>query len=186
MRVSWMALLCAVFVSLFPLPVDASEEVCVTCHITLDLPAIVPSLTCVHSSFELLESAEICYCAVKVTISNECSEELTVYKQASSTAIQCTENNSDECETLPVGGNTEVLFAIPYDSSIFIAQNIVFMKYDGEFHWLIFETTSRSSSSHAAGCGGMVSPGENSLQSEMFLILQAFLVASLVKRRVRE
>ena len=104
MRVSWMALLCAVFVSLFPLPVDASEEVCVTCHITLDLPAIVPSLTCVHSSFELLESAEICYCAVKVTISNECSKELTVYKQASSTAIQCTENNSDECETLPAGG----------------------------------------------------------------------------------
>ena len=180
MRVYWMALLCAVFVSLFPLPVDASEEVCVTCHITLDLPAIVPSLTCVHSSFELLESAEICYCAVKVTISNECSKELTVYKQASSTAIQCTENNSDECETLPAGGNTEVLFAIPYDSSIFIAQNIVFMKYDGEFHWLIFKTRAISSSTHESGCGGTVSPGETPLKSEMFLILLAFSSATSI------
>ena len=44
MRVYWMALLCAVFVSLFPLPVDAG---CSDCEIELFRPTLEPFLECV-------------------------------------------------------------------------------------------------------------------------------------------
>ena len=184
MRALWMALLCAVFVNLFPLSAYShDDDDCTDCRIDLYTPIMEPLLPCVRVEFELVE---ICDCSIKLNISNECSEELTVYKQASFTSTQCTGKDSDKCEILSSGESVELSKSIRYETYGAISENIVFIEYIGEFHWLIFKTRAISSSTHESGCGGTVSPGEIPLKSEIFLILLAFLVASLVKRRVRE
>ena len=184
MRAPWMALLCAVFVSLFPLSAYShDDDDCTDCRIDLYTPIMEPLLPCVRVEFELVE---ICDCSIKLNISNECSEELTVYKQASFTSTQCTGKDSDKCEILSSGDSIELSKSIRHASYGSISENIVFIEYVGEFHWLIFKTRAISSSTHESGCGGTVSPDENSLKSEMSLIFLPFLVASAVKRRVRE
>ena len=175
MRALWMALLCAVFVNLFPLPVDAG---CSDCEIELFRPTLEPPLECVQIYFHLLEN---CGCSIWIDLENECSDELKVYTDISYFSENCW-RGSDKCDLLMNGQSTYInIGLLNYPS-----EELIYLKRADVIHVLSFETDANSvnNNNYGIGCGGMTAPHENSSNFEGFLILTVIFIVASVRRKI--
>ena len=182
MRAPWMALLCAVFVSLCPLPVDAG---CPECEIKFKPSVVEPILECAQIDFRLREH---CGCEIEVTVSNKCSKDLIVhtYGDDNDGLVECFEEYYfSSCKLLRSGETISFLRAVPSSShESKYHKSVIYLESMDNLHWLTYETYATSITSFSLGCGGMTAPHENSSNFEGFLILTVIFIVASVRRKI--